>query len=200
MNKKTSATDRFWKTSVELLQVAWKYSYITTRVSEVSRGILSSVGFCTLVGIGRQVAYLFLCDCVGPDTMGSNFHSGVECSISELSKVSANIFERVGYLVLNIIKECSVAVVNARRKEEAICRRGPHKLWLKRATIDDESFFQRITIYCNPLKWLVVLSYFSVFFTTLSFCSSVNAVIIVGFINISLFLYSRIRAPEMAAI
>ncbi|KAL2750811.1 hypothetical protein V1477_000914 [Vespula maculifrons] len=32
-------------------------------VSEVPRGILSSVGFCTLAVIGRQVAYLFLCDC-----------------------------------------------------------------------------------------------------------------------------------------
>ncbi|KAL2722010.1 hypothetical protein V1477_020830, partial [Vespula maculifrons] len=28
-------------------------------VSEVPRGILSSVGFCTLAVIGRQVAYLF---------------------------------------------------------------------------------------------------------------------------------------------
>ncbi|KAL2731118.1 hypothetical protein V1477_015609 [Vespula maculifrons] len=31
-------------------------------MSEVLRGILSSVGFCTLAVIGRQVAYLFLCD------------------------------------------------------------------------------------------------------------------------------------------
>ncbi|KAL2730473.1 hypothetical protein V1477_016284, partial [Vespula maculifrons] len=43
------------------------------RVSEVPRGILSSLGFCTLAVIGRQVAYHFLCDCVfnfkqvGPD-------------------------------------------------------------------------------------------------------------------------------------
>ncbi|KAL2750751.1 hypothetical protein V1477_000854 [Vespula maculifrons] len=37
-----------------------------------------------------------------------------------------------------IVKECSKAVVKARRKEEAICRRGPHRSWLKRATIDDE--------------------------------------------------------------
>ncbi|KAL2736951.1 hypothetical protein V1478_002330 [Vespula squamosa] len=88
MNKKTSATDRFWKTSVELPHIVWKYSYITTRVSEVSRGILSSIGFCTLAVIGRQVEYHFLCDCVfnfkqvGPDTMRCNFHSGVESSIS----------------------------------------------------------------------------------------------------------------------
>nr|KAF7427377.1 hypothetical protein H0235_007071 [Vespula pensylvanica] len=45
-------------------------------------------------------------------------------------------------------RECSIAVVKARRKEETICRRGPHNLWLKRATIDDESFFQRI-ITCS---------------------------------------------------
>ncbi|KAL2736960.1 hypothetical protein V1478_000024 [Vespula squamosa] len=28
-----------------------------------------------------------------------------------------------------------MVVVRARSKEEAVCRRGPHKLWLKRATI-----------------------------------------------------------------
>ncbi|KAL2738034.1 LOW QUALITY PROTEIN: hypothetical protein V1478_002120 [Vespula squamosa] len=35
---------------------------------------------------------------------------------------------------LSII-EYSIVVVRARSKEEAVCRRGPHKLWLKRATI-----------------------------------------------------------------
>ncbi|KAL2718347.1 hypothetical protein V1478_012224 [Vespula squamosa] len=72
MNKKTRATDRFRKTSA--------------RVSEVPRGILSSLG--SLHPGGRQVAYHFLCDCVfnfkqvGPDTMRCNFHSGVEFSVS----------------------------------------------------------------------------------------------------------------------
>ncbi|KAL2726934.1 hypothetical protein V1478_007212, partial [Vespula squamosa] len=58
-------------------------------VSEVPRGILSSLGFLHPGGvIGRQVAYHFLCDCVfnfkqvGPDTMRCNFHSGVEFSVS----------------------------------------------------------------------------------------------------------------------
>ncbi|KAL2718365.1 LOW QUALITY PROTEIN: hypothetical protein V1478_012241 [Vespula squamosa] len=39
------------------------------------------------------------------------------------------------YLELTIAIEYSIVVVRARSKEEAICRRGPHKLWLKRATI-----------------------------------------------------------------
>ncbi|KAL2731955.1 LOW QUALITY PROTEIN: hypothetical protein V1478_004643 [Vespula squamosa] len=39
------------------------------------------------------------------------------------------------YLELTIVIEYSIVVVRARSKEEAICRRGPHKLWLKRATI-----------------------------------------------------------------
>ncbi|KAL2735925.1 hypothetical protein V1478_002609 [Vespula squamosa] len=39
------------------------------------------------------------------------------------------------YLVLTIVVEYSIVVVRARSKEEAVCRRGPHKLWLKRATI-----------------------------------------------------------------
>ncbi|KAF7401047.1 hypothetical protein HZH68_006867 [Vespula germanica] len=39
---------------------------------------------------------------------------------------------------------CSIVVVRARSKEEAICRRGPHKLWLKRATIRLLSYFRRL--------------------------------------------------------
>ncbi|KAL2745065.1 neurotrimin-like isoform X2 [Vespula maculifrons] len=33
-------------------------------------------------------------------------------------------------------------VVRARSKEEAMCRRGPHNLWLKRATIRLLSYFR----------------------------------------------------------
>ncbi|KAL2718890.1 protein artichoke [Vespula squamosa] len=47
------------------------------------------------------------------------------------------------YLELTIVIEYSIVVVRARSKEEAICRRGPHKLWLKRATIRLLSYFQR---------------------------------------------------------
>ncbi|KAL2734209.1 neurotrimin-like isoform X2 [Vespula squamosa] len=35
--------------------------------------------------------------------------------------------------------------IRARSKEEAICRRGSHKLWLKRATIRLLSYFQRLS-------------------------------------------------------
>ncbi|KAL2743444.1 hypothetical protein V1477_008933 [Vespula maculifrons] len=38
---------------------------------------------------------------------------------------------------------CSIVVVRARSKEEAMCRRGPHKLWLKRATIKLLSYFRK---------------------------------------------------------
>ncbi|KAL2736896.1 protein artichoke [Vespula squamosa] len=47
------------------------------------------------------------------------------------------------YLVLTIVIEYSMVVVRARSKEEAVCRRGPHKLWLKRATIRLLSYFRR---------------------------------------------------------
>ncbi|KAL2742576.1 neurotrimin-like isoform X2 [Vespula maculifrons] len=47
------------------------------------------------------------------------------------------------FSILTIVIECSVIVVRARSKEEAICRRGPHKLWLKRATIRLLSYFRR---------------------------------------------------------
>ncbi|KAL2741595.1 protein artichoke, partial [Vespula squamosa] len=50
---------------------------------------------------------------------------------------------RVSYLVLTIVIEYSMVVVRARSKEEAVCRRGPHKLWLKRATIRLLSYFRR---------------------------------------------------------
>ncbi|KAF7394746.1 hypothetical protein HZH66_007920 [Vespula vulgaris] len=33
-------------------------------MSEMSRDILSSVGFCILAVVGRQVAYSFLCACI----------------------------------------------------------------------------------------------------------------------------------------
>ncbi|KAL2713904.1 hypothetical protein V1478_016461, partial [Vespula squamosa] len=81
MNKKTSATDRFWKTSGfsasnKLIPVSPPHAFCVLiyafnpgvirmgekQVSEVPRGILSSLGF--LHPGGRQVAYLFLCDCV----------------------------------------------------------------------------------------------------------------------------------------
>ncbi|KAL2722458.1 neurotrimin-like isoform X2 [Vespula squamosa] len=49
------------------------------------------------------------------------------------------------YLVLTIVIKYSIVVVRARSKEEAICQRGPHILWLKRATIRLLSYFRR----CN---------------------------------------------------
>ncbi|KAL2733954.1 LOW QUALITY PROTEIN: hypothetical protein V1478_003652 [Vespula squamosa] len=45
--------------------------------------------------------------------------------------------------ILTIVIEYSMVVVRARSKEEAVCRRGPHKLWLKRATIRLLSYFRR---------------------------------------------------------
>ncbi|KAL2745948.1 protein artichoke, partial [Vespula maculifrons] len=45
-------------------------------------------------------------------------------------------------------------VVRARSKEEAICRRGPHKLWLKRATFKLLSYFRRF--HRTFRKWLLV--------------------------------------------
>ncbi|KAL2718517.1 hypothetical protein V1478_012393 [Vespula squamosa] len=45
--------------------------------------------------------------------------------------------------ILTIVIEYSIVVVRARSKEEAVCRRGPHKLWLKRATIRLLSYFRR---------------------------------------------------------
>ncbi|KAL2713819.1 protein artichoke [Vespula squamosa] len=62
---------------------------------------------------------------------------------------------RVFYLELTIVIEYSVVVVKARSKEEAICRRGPHKLWLKRATIRLLSYFRRFNR--NLREWLLVL-------------------------------------------
>nr|KAF7425084.1 hypothetical protein H0235_007522 [Vespula pensylvanica] len=43
-----------------------------------------------------------------------------------------------------IVIEYSIVVVSARNKEEAICQRGPHKLWLKRVTIRLLSYFRRL--------------------------------------------------------
>ncbi|KAF7403354.1 hypothetical protein HZH68_006148 [Vespula germanica] len=40
-------------------------------------------------------------------------------------------------------EECSIAIVKARKKQQAICRRGPHDLWLKRATIRLLNYFRR---------------------------------------------------------
>ncbi|KAL2719054.1 hypothetical protein V1478_011473 [Vespula squamosa] len=42
--------------------------------------------------------------------------------------------------------------VRARSKEETICRRGPHKLWLKRATIRLLSYFQRHDRSCLEMS------------------------------------------------
>ncbi|KAL2723260.1 hypothetical protein V1477_019111, partial [Vespula maculifrons] len=39
-----------------------------------------------------------------------------------------------------------LSMVRARSKEEAICRRGPHKLWLKRAIIRLSSYFRRAIV------------------------------------------------------
>ncbi|KAL2713820.1 hypothetical protein V1478_016377 [Vespula squamosa] len=62
---------------------------------------------------------------------------------------------RVFYLELTIVIEYSIVVVRARSKEEAICRRGPHKLWLKRATIRLLSYFRRFNR--NLREWLLVI-------------------------------------------
>ncbi|KAL2725894.1 protein artichoke [Vespula maculifrons] len=43
----------------------------------------------------------------------------------------------------------------ARSKEEAICRRGPHKLWLKRATIRLLSYFRRFDRTLR--EWLLII-------------------------------------------
>nr|KAF7410983.1 hypothetical protein H0235_013590 [Vespula pensylvanica] len=40
----------------------------------------------------------------------------------------------------------------ARSKEEAICRSGPHKLWLKRATIKLLSYFRRHDRSCLEMS------------------------------------------------
>ncbi|KAL2734106.1 LOW QUALITY PROTEIN: hypothetical protein V1478_003804 [Vespula squamosa] len=56
------------------------------------------------------------------------------------------------YLELTIVIEYSIVVVRARSKEEAICRRGPHKLWLKRATIRLLSYFRRHDRSCLEMS------------------------------------------------
>lgn len=45
------------------------------------------------------------------------------------------------------------------RSEEAICRRGSHKLWLKRTTvIDDYELFSKVQQYVRTFwKWLLVI-------------------------------------------
>ncbi|KAL2734529.1 LOW QUALITY PROTEIN: hypothetical protein V1477_013706 [Vespula maculifrons] len=48
-----------------------------------------------------------------------------------------------------------VTVVRARSKEEATCRRGPHKSWLKRATVRLLSYFRKF--YRILRKWLLVV-------------------------------------------
>ncbi|KAL2727578.1 gem-associated protein 5 isoform X2 [Vespula maculifrons] len=130
-------------------------NFLSSEVSEVPRGILSSVGFCTLAVIGRQVAYLFLRDCV------FNF------------------------------KECSIAIVKARKKE-AICQRGPHDPWLKRATIRLLSYFRRFKKTFR--EWLFVI--FS--FTTLSMLY--NALIICDFSHsisvMNIGIYCLIRLSD----
>ncbi|KAL2743412.1 hypothetical protein V1477_008901 [Vespula maculifrons] len=52
-------------------------------------------------------------------------------------------------------KMCSIVVVRARSKEEAICRRGPHKLWLKRATIRLLNTTGRVSRCLKPTVWTV---------------------------------------------
>ncbi|KAL2735193.1 neurotrimin-like isoform X2 [Vespula squamosa] len=48
------------------------------------------------------------------------------------------------FLALTIVIECSIVVIlKARSKKEATCRRGPYKLWLKKATIRLLSYFRR---------------------------------------------------------
>ncbi|KAL2718523.1 protein artichoke [Vespula squamosa] len=65
-------------------------------------------------------------------------------SRSSVLEPSQNILSNAfSYLVLTIVIEYSIVVVRARSKEEAVCRRGPHKLWLKRATIRLLSYFRR---------------------------------------------------------
>ncbi|KAL2722745.1 LOW QUALITY PROTEIN: hypothetical protein V1478_009608, partial [Vespula squamosa] len=53
---------------------------------------------------------------------------------------------------LTIVLEYSIVVVRARSKEEAVCRRGPHKLWLKRATIRLLSYFRRHDRSCLEMS------------------------------------------------
>ncbi|KAL2732440.1 hypothetical protein V1477_014681 [Vespula maculifrons] len=48
-----------------------------------------------------------------------------------------------------------VIVVRARSKEEAMCRRGPHKLWLKRATIRLLNTTGRVSRCLKPTVWTV---------------------------------------------
>ncbi|KAF7388748.1 hypothetical protein HZH68_012690 [Vespula germanica] len=50
---------------------------------------------------------------------------------------------------------CSIVVVRARSKEEAVCRRGPHKLWLKRATFRLLSYFRSFDRTLR--EWLLVI-------------------------------------------
>ncbi|KAL2736954.1 LOW QUALITY PROTEIN: hypothetical protein V1478_002333 [Vespula squamosa] len=54
--------------------------------------------------------------------------------------------------ILTIVIEYSIVVVRARSKEEAVCRRGPHKLWLKRATIRLLSYFRRHDRSCLEMS------------------------------------------------
>ncbi|KAL2724039.1 hypothetical protein V1478_008552 [Vespula squamosa] len=56
------------------------------------------------------------------------------------------------YLKLTIVIEYSIVVVRARSKEKAVCRRGPHKLWLKRATIRLLSYFRRHDRSCLEMS------------------------------------------------
>ncbi|KAL2715654.1 hypothetical protein V1478_015352 [Vespula squamosa] len=46
----------------------------------------------------------------------------------------------------------NILSIRARNKEEAVCRRGPHKLWLKRATISLLSYFRRHDRSCLEMS------------------------------------------------
>ncbi|KAL2723063.1 hypothetical protein V1477_019654 [Vespula maculifrons] len=102
-------------------------------VSEVPRGILSSVGFCTLAVVGRQVAYLFLCDC---DRIQCVLISTREWNVPypHFRQSFSKFYNYYSICIIKIakiqilVRECSIAIVRARSKEEAICRRGPHNI------------------------------------------------------------------------
>ncbi|KAL2742442.1 protein artichoke, partial [Vespula maculifrons] len=59
------------------------------------------------------------------------------------------------FLSKTIVIECFIVVVRARSKEEAICRKGPYNLCLKRATIKLLSYFRRFRRTFR--EWLLVI-------------------------------------------
>ncbi|KAL2733583.1 neurotrimin-like isoform X2 [Vespula maculifrons] len=70
---------------------------------------------------------------------------------------SQNFLSKDGFnlLILTIVIERSIVMIRARSKEEAICRKGPYKPWLKRTTIKLLSYFRRFNRTLGV--WLLII-------------------------------------------